>query len=136
MRSPAVADHAANADRAVLVALVVDPADPELRLVHLAQFLQRLLPPAARQGEDSEETRHPYPLCPQARRRPPCCLASTCTCSTEKPRIQPPFLPLLPQAADSVGSVRPVELLLLLLPAAVDGVSNKRTSHRGAVQEV
>jgi len=107
------------------VALVVDPADPELRLarqVVLEQFLQRL---------------HPSdPPCPQALQRPPCCLASTCTCSTEKPRIQLPFLPLLRQVADSVGSARPVELLLLLLPAAVDGVSNRRTSHRGAVQEV
>ena len=45
------------------------------------------------------------------------------------------FLPLLRQVADSV-SARPVELLLLLLPAALDGVSNRRTSHRGAVQEV
>ncbi len=90
--------------------------------------------PPARQAS-SEETRHPAdPLCPQALRRPPCCLASTCTCSTEKPRIQLPFLLLLPQAADSVGSARPVvgpehrqrpvELLLLLLPVAVDGVSN------------
>ena len=100
------------------------------------QFLQRLPLPPAQPAPDSEETRHPAdPLCPQVLRRPPCCLVSTCTCSTEKPRIRPPFLPLLPQAADSVGSVRarwraqehrqrPVELLLLLLPVAVDGVSN------------
>ena len=130
--------------RAVLVALVVDPADPALLQAHLAQlalpeqFLQRLPLPPVQPAPDSEETRHPAdPLCPQVLRRPPCCLVSTCTCSTEKPRTQLPFLPLLPQAADSVGSVRrpvagqerrerPVELLLLLLhqPVAVDGVSN------------
>jgi hypothetical protein len=123
LQSPEVADHVVNAAADLVV--LVDPA-VLARLAVLEQFLQRLPLRPARQPADPPYLQDP--------RRPLCCLASMCTCSTERPRIQLPFLPLLLRA-DLVGSAlpvagpehrrRPVELLLLLLRVAVDEVSNR-----------
>ena len=122
--------------RAVLVALVVDPADParpgagpgvpEL-------FLQRLLPPPARQPGDNEDA---APVDPPRCARGPCGAPRAASPLRVRARRKaenptPEFLPLLLQAADLVGSAlpvagpehrqRPVELLPTPAPTPAGG---------------